>query len=147
MRCVLKLVAVVLALGVVNGQAPGPVPAIVQTQSGPVRGTGTGQITQTLRAQEVYYDAENNRAIAVRADLETALPNTTDMLHIRGEEVRRLDLENWEALNASADASKLPSDSSFMSPTEPEPSCANAGDPLTASATAAAPPHQARPVG
>lgn len=40
MRCVLKLVAVVLALGVVHGQTPGPVPT-VQTESGPVRGTGT----------------------------------------------------------------------------------------------------------
>lgn len=75
-----------------------------------VRGTGGNRIAQTLRAQEVYYDAENNRAVAVRADLETALPNTTDTLHIKGEEVRRLDLENWEALNGSADASKLPSD-------------------------------------
>ena len=41
MRCVLKLVAAVLALGVVHGQAPGPVPISIQTQSGPVRGSGT----------------------------------------------------------------------------------------------------------
>jgi para-nitrobenzyl esterase len=41
MRWVLKLVAVVFALAVVHGQAPQPVPATVQTQSGSVRGIGT----------------------------------------------------------------------------------------------------------
>ncbi len=75
-----------------------------------VRGQGPGRVSQTLRAQEVYYDAENSRAIAVRGDLETTLPRTTDPLRVKGEEVRRLDLENWEILNGSVDASKLPSD-------------------------------------
>ncbi|MBN9121765.1 MAG: hypothetical protein J0I06_21935, partial [Planctomycetes bacterium] len=75
-----------------------------------VRGQGAGRVAQTVRAQEVYYDATLNRAIAVRADLETNVPSVKDPIHIRGEEVRRLDLENWEALNATLDASKLPSD-------------------------------------
>ena len=41
MRRVMKLVAVVFALTVVHGQAPRPVQATVQTQSGLVRGIGT----------------------------------------------------------------------------------------------------------
>jgi hypothetical protein len=74
------------------------------------RGKGTKRVVQTLRAEEVYYDAENNRAIAIRGDLEMALPNSVDPFHMRGDEVRRLDLENWEILQGSASASKLPSD-------------------------------------
>src|SRR6266545_193806 len=74
------------------------------------RGPPAKRITQTLRAEEVYYDAENNRAIALRADLAMAVPNVPDAFHMRGEEVRRLDLENWEILKGEASASKLPSD-------------------------------------
>jgi hypothetical protein len=75
-----------------------------------VRGQGRGRVEQTLRAQEVYYDAQANKAIALRAALETTVPLAKDPLRISGEEVRRLDLENWEALNSTGDASKLPSD-------------------------------------
>ncbi|MBM3978865.1 MAG: LPS assembly protein LptD [Planctomycetes bacterium] len=67
-------------------------------------------VTQTLRAEEVFYDVERNRAIAVRADLEMATPNSPDPFRLKGEEIRRLDLENWEMLNATMNASKLPSD-------------------------------------
>ncbi|AMV28159.1 Organic solvent tolerance protein [Gemmata sp. SH-PL17] len=67
-------------------------------------------VTQTLRAVQVYYDATQNRAVALRADLEMALPSVPDAFHLRGEEVRRLDLENWEILNGTSNASKLPSD-------------------------------------
>ncbi len=74
------------------------------------RGAPGKKVTQTLRAEEVYYDAENNRAVALRADLEMAIPNVPDAFHMRGEEVRRLDLENWEILRGTASASKLPSD-------------------------------------
>jgi para-nitrobenzyl esterase len=45
MRCVLKLVALVLALPVVHAQAPQPLSTTVHTQSGPVRGTGTEVMT------------------------------------------------------------------------------------------------------
>jgi hypothetical protein len=74
-----------------------------------VRG-GHQPVTHTLRAEQVYYDASQNKAIALRADLEMAVPNIPDAFHLSGAEVRRLDLENWEALDASANASKLPSD-------------------------------------
>jgi hypothetical protein len=75
-----------------------------------VRGAGPKQVTQTLRAAEVYYDAEDNKAVAIRADLEMSIPYAPDSFHLTGEEVRRLDLENWEILQGSANASKLPSD-------------------------------------
>jgi hypothetical protein len=75
-----------------------------------IRNKGAQRVTQVLRAEEVYYDAEQNRAVAIRADLEMSLPGAPDPLHLRGEEVRRLDLENWEILRASVNASKLPSD-------------------------------------
>lgn len=39
-----------------------------------------------------------------------AVPNIPDAFHLKGDEVRRLDLENWEILTGSANASKLPSD-------------------------------------
>src|SRR5579883_147020 len=75
-----------------------------------VRGTPAKPITQTLRAEEVYYDVDNNRSVALRADLEMSIPLVRDAFHLRGDEIRRLDLENWEVLTASANASKLPSD-------------------------------------
>jgi hypothetical protein len=64
----------------------------------------------TLRAEQVYYDPQLERAVAVRADLEFAPPQAPDPFHFRAEEVRRLDAENWEALDGSFHASKLPSD-------------------------------------
>ncbi|MFM8270934.1 MAG: LPS assembly protein LptD, partial [Gemmata sp.] len=82
---------------------------IVRSQHGdPAKPTKL--ITQTLRAEQVYYDATQNRAIAIRGDLEMALPSVPDPFHLRGAEVRRLDLENWEVLDSSVNASKLPSD-------------------------------------
>lgn len=76
----------------------------------PVQGQKGRTVTQTLRAEQVYYDASLNRAIALRADLEMAVSGIPDPFRLKGEEVRRLDLENWEVLNGSAHASKLPSD-------------------------------------
>jgi hypothetical protein len=75
-----------------------------------VSNRGAQSFTQTLRAKEVYYDVPNNRAVALNADLELSTPKLTDSLHLTGKEIRRLDLENWEALSASAFSSKLPSD-------------------------------------
>jgi hypothetical protein len=65
---------------------------------------------QTLRASEVYYDVERDRAIALKATLEFLPLNSPDPVNLHGKEVRRLDADNWEALDASFDGSKLPSD-------------------------------------
>ncbi|MFO0823426.1 MAG: hypothetical protein U0792_09975 [Gemmataceae bacterium] len=65
---------------------------------------------QTLRAAEVYYDMQRERAVAVSASLEFKPDKITFPVRLRGQELRRLDAENWEALEASFDGSKLPSD-------------------------------------
>lgn len=71
---------------------------------------GTSGLNQTLRAAQVYYDVERNRAVALNADLELSNSTIPDGVHLTGSEIRRLDVENWEALDASAFSSKLPSD-------------------------------------
>jgi lipopolysaccharide transport LptD-like protein len=65
---------------------------------------------QVLRATEVYYDVERERAIALTASLEFTPRFAPDPFHVRGREIWRLDAENWEAHDASFDSSKLPSD-------------------------------------
>ena len=65
---------------------------------------------QVLRASEVYYDVERECAVALAADLEFTPQIVPDPFHIHGQEIRRLDAENWEILRASFDSSKLPSD-------------------------------------
>jgi hypothetical protein len=74
------------------------------------RGRGAKIFMNTVRAAEVYYDTNENKAIAIRADLEMSIPNVPDAFHLTGDEVHRLDLENWEVIKGSANASKLPSD-------------------------------------
>ncbi|MBA4186949.1 MAG: hypothetical protein C0467_02920 [Planctomycetaceae bacterium] len=65
---------------------------------------------QTLRASEVYYDMQRERAVALSASLEFTPEQITQPVRLRGQELRRLDRENWEALQASFDGSSLPSD-------------------------------------
>ena len=72
--------------------------------------SAAGVGSQTLRADQVYYDVERSRAVALTADLEMNPPNVPDGVHLRGKEVRRLDRENWEVLGSDTYSSKLPSD-------------------------------------
>lgn len=65
---------------------------------------------QTVRASQVYYDVQKEKAVALAATLEYLPLKSQDAIRIRGQEIRRLDMENWEALEASFDSSKLPSD-------------------------------------
>ena len=65
---------------------------------------------QVLRATEVYYDVERERAIALAGGLEFTPRFAPDPFHLRGREIWRLDAENWEVHDASFDSSKLPSD-------------------------------------
>ena len=71
---------------------------------------GAQPVSQTLRADEVYYDVARNRAIALAADLEMSAARLPDAVHLKGREVRRLDVENWEILDSHMFSSKLPSD-------------------------------------
>jgi len=73
--------------------------------------TGGGlAVTQTLRADEVYYDVARNKAIALSADLQMDASRVPDGVHLKGREIRRLDKENWEILGSSTFSSKLPAD-------------------------------------
>lgn len=67
-------------------------------------------LTQTLYADQVYYDVERNRAIALDADLELSAPSLKDAIHFRGQEVWRLGLDDWQVRNADLYSSKLPAD-------------------------------------
>lgn len=69
-----------------------------------------GSVTQTVRAEQVYYDVSRSRMIAVGADLEMGTPKLPDGAHLRGREIRRLDENHWEVLDGSMFSSKLPSD-------------------------------------
>lgn len=84
---------------------------VVRTMSA---GPSGATITQTLRAEEVYYDVARNRAVAVNADLEMTAPQTPDAVHLTGKEIRRLDRENWQVIDGAAYSSKLPSDPGFQ---------------------------------
>ncbi|MBX9627387.1 MAG: LPS assembly protein LptD, partial [Gemmataceae bacterium] len=66
-------------------------------------------VTQTLRADEVYYDVSRSRAVALMADLELSTPRLPDPVHLTGREIDRLDRENWEVRDGSVFSSKLPS--------------------------------------
>lgn len=74
---------------------------------------GQFQMTsRTIRADQVYYDVDNNRAIALDADLEVAFGGMTDTAHVYGKEIQRLGLREWRGVTAGAFSSKLPSDPS-----------------------------------
>lgn len=66
--------------------------------------------TRTLRAEQIYYDVNNNRAVAMQADLELAYDNLPDTVHLHGKRIDRLGRSEWHATKAGAFSSKLPSD-------------------------------------
>ena len=74
---------------------------------------------QTLRGSQIYYDVDRERAIALSAEFEyrplLPVPGggtvlAPDPFHFKAQEIRKLDAENYEGLNASFNSSKLPSD-------------------------------------
>jgi len=81
---------------------------VFRTRSG---GSGpTGPTTQTLRTEELYYDVDKNRAIAIKADLETTFQQGFDPVHVRGQEIWRLGPHEWKAFEVLTFSSKLPND-------------------------------------
>lgn len=84
---------------------------IIRTRQDNPDVTGPGRtVYPTLRAEQIYYDVNNNRAVALSADLELAFAGLKDSVRIKGAEVQRLGLNEWRAIRAEATASKLPSD-------------------------------------
>jgi hypothetical protein len=70
----------------------------------------TTKENRLLRADEVYYDANRNVAIALNADLETKFPKVVDPVHYRAEEIDQLAPGQFKVLRGDVFASKLPSD-------------------------------------
>lgn len=73
---------------------------------------------QTLRGNEIYYDVERERAIALKAQFQYSpvfmTPNgqitSPDPFYFQGEEIDKLDAENYQGTNATFHSSKTPSD-------------------------------------
>lgn len=76
--------------------------------------TSLGGVTeQVFRAAEVFYDVDNSRAVAVRADLETKFANKFDSIHIRANEIEQLGRHEIRAFDAVTFSSKRPADPSL----------------------------------
>ncbi|QEL17230.1 LPS-assembly protein LptD [Limnoglobus roseus] len=66
--------------------------------------------TRVVRAEQIYYDVNKNRAVALNADLEMGFNKLQDTVHLRAERMERLGRSEWHATRAGAFSSKLPSD-------------------------------------
>lgn len=79
---------------------------VVQTRSS----GGLAPDEQTIRAEELYYDLENSKAVAYQADLETKTPTSSDPIHLRTPELWRLGPKEWKAFDTLVFSSKRPAD-------------------------------------
>jgi hypothetical protein len=67
-------------------------------------------VTRILRCDEVYYDVNRNVALAINANLEIRQPGFPDPIHFRGAEIHQLSPDQFRAITAQLDSSKLASD-------------------------------------
>ena len=75
-----------------------------------VDSAGKRTVAQTFRAKEMFYDVNNNRAIARDADLELNVSGYADSFHMTGKEIWQLGPNEWKAFKTVASASKRPND-------------------------------------
>lgn len=75
--------------------------------------TMAGPTEQIFRAAEVFYDVDNSRAVAVRADLETKFTSGLDPVHLRAAEIEQLGKHEIRAFGATTFSSKRPADPSL----------------------------------
>ena len=80
---------------------------VVQTRSS--GGVGAPD-EQTIRAEELYYDLDKSRAVAIGADLETRSATGVDPIHLRSPEIWRLGPKEWRAFDTLVFSSKRPAD-------------------------------------
>jgi hypothetical protein len=66
--------------------------------------------TRTIRADEIYYDASRNVAIALQADLEMTRKGLPDPIHVHAQEIRQLAPDLFEADRAEVYSSRTPAD-------------------------------------
>ncbi|MCS7047589.1 MAG: hypothetical protein NZO58_14625, partial [Gemmataceae bacterium] len=69
-----------------------------------------GPNTETLRADEVYYDVGRNVAIALKSDLEIRKPKLPYPIHVQAEEFFRLNASLYQAQQTQVFSTILPSD-------------------------------------
>lgn len=69
-----------------------------------------GGVSETLRADEVYYDVGRNVAIALRADLEIRDPKLPNPIHFQAEEFFRLNERLYQTNQMQIFSTTLPSD-------------------------------------
>ncbi len=81
---------------------------VVQTRSSSA--TGLAPDEQIIRAEELYYDLEKSRAVAIGADLESKLAAGADPVHLRAPEIWRLGPKEWRAFDTLVFSSKRPAD-------------------------------------
>jgi hypothetical protein len=77
---------------------------------GDVAAGGIQKQARTLRADRVYYDTTNHRAIAIDADLEYTRQGYVNTGHITSPEIRQHSSTEFSAFDAVLSASRLPSD-------------------------------------
>jgi len=70
----------------------------------------SGGDARTLRADEVYYDASRNVAVALSADLEFKQPGLPEPIHFQSDEIHQLSTTQFEADRVVIFASRQPSD-------------------------------------
>lgn len=68
------------------------------------------QMQNTMRANEVYYDVKNNRAVALDAELEFSLPYVPDPVIVRAAELQQLELEQYRVFRGEMFSSRTPGD-------------------------------------
>src|SRR5262249_45993413 len=70
----------------------------------------SGTEDRLLRADEVFYDATRNVAVALNADLEFKQPGLPDPVHMQAKELHQLSLEKFEGVESRIFSSRTPGD-------------------------------------
>jgi hypothetical protein len=71
---------------------------------------GQRTIEEVLRADSIYYDLSQNRAIAQDADLELNVQGFPEKFHLKGEEMWQLGPNEFKAFNSEFFSSRRPAD-------------------------------------
>ncbi len=69
---------------------------------------GRRTVEQVFRAEEIYYDVNRNRAIALGGDLELKIQGVPESVHIRAREFWQLSRNEWRMFDAETSASRRP---------------------------------------
>lgn len=77
---------------------------------GDTTGRGIQKQSRTLRADRIYYDVDNHKAIALQGDLEYTKEGFLNTAHVVGREIWQLSETEFKVAFAEIHASRLPSD-------------------------------------